>query len=166
MGVEGSAEEPALTARRGGSGPWSISVQPHAPATKPSGFPHFQMHTNRSKYRVLPGNAPAPQEQAGRKSSHSVKVRVYFTKRLCSTNTPVVGALETRQRALEKPSPVRAGPRSARGSRGAPGPVSRPGRGSRSRPARAVAPQTTPHHSPRAFYRREEVGRSVIFKRR
>lgn len=38
-----------------------LSLQPHSPATKPSGFPLFQMYTSRSKYRVLPGNAPAPQ---------------------------------------------------------------------------------------------------------
>lgn len=114
MGVEGSAEEPALTARRGGSGPWSISVQPHAPATKPSGFPHFQMHTNRSKYRVLPGNAPALQgrgwqEKFALSESQSVfhKAFVFYKHpRGRSSGNPLAGPRETQSResrAEERP---------------------------------------------------------------
>lgn len=114
---------------RDGSSPCSLSLQPHATATKPSGFPRFQMHTNKSKYRALPGNAPAPQGRGCHRKFALSQSQSVFHKAF--------------HRARDNPSasPVEAGPERAGPSRA----VGQPGSG-RSRVGRAAAPQTPPRH--------------------
>lgn len=128
---ERSTEEAASTAA-GMALARGPSLQPHAPATKPSGFPRFQKHTNRSKYRALPGNAPAPQGRGCHK------------KFALSESQLVISQSVSQSRGNPSGSPVEPGPERAGPSRA----VGQPGsaRGGRSRAGRAAAPQTAPRH--------------------